>query len=67
MADPARPEIIRPEFDSGDGMHLNDAGAVPADDLDPGMVFNQAARVSAVQSPSTSTGRRDSMSVRIVP
>ncbi|WP_280266362.1 GDSL-type esterase/lipase family protein [Nocardia wallacei] len=27
VADPARPEFIRPEFDSGDGMHLNDAGA----------------------------------------
>lgn len=27
VADPARPDYIRPEFDSGDGMHLNDAGA----------------------------------------
>ncbi|GAB2645116.1 GDSL-type esterase/lipase family protein [Nocardia goodfellowii] len=27
VADPARPDFIRPEFDSGDGMHLNDAGA----------------------------------------
>ncbi len=27
VADPHRPDHIRPEFDSGDGMHLNDAGA----------------------------------------
>ncbi|SHF61104.1 GDSL-type esterase/lipase family protein [Streptoalloteichus hindustanus] len=27
VADPARPDHIRPEFDCGDGMHLNDAGA----------------------------------------
>ncbi|MEV6277769.1 GDSL-type esterase/lipase family protein [Nocardia sp. NPDC051832] len=27
VADPERPDFIRPEFDSGDGMHLNDAGA----------------------------------------
>ncbi|MEV0252589.1 GDSL-type esterase/lipase family protein [Nocardia sp. NPDC050712] len=27
VADPARPDFIRPDFDSGDGMHLNDAGA----------------------------------------
>ncbi|WP_181700546.1 GDSL-type esterase/lipase family protein [Nocardia sp. GTS18] len=27
VADPARPDFIRPEFDSGDGMHLNDTGA----------------------------------------
>lgn len=27
VADPWRPDYIRPEFDSGDGMHLNDAGA----------------------------------------
>jgi lysophospholipase L1-like esterase len=27
VEDPARPDFIRPEFDSGDGMHLNDAGA----------------------------------------
>ncbi|WP_067841564.1 GDSL-type esterase/lipase family protein [Nocardia lijiangensis] len=27
VADPLRPDYIRPEFDSGDGMHLNDAGA----------------------------------------
>ncbi|MFD3595045.1 GDSL-type esterase/lipase family protein [Nocardia sp. NPDC058640] len=27
VADPQRPDFIRPEFDSGDGMHLNDAGA----------------------------------------
>ncbi|MFD3701619.1 GDSL-type esterase/lipase family protein [Nocardia sp. NPDC058658] len=27
VADPERPDYIRPEFDSGDGMHLNDAGA----------------------------------------
>ncbi|MFJ2666809.1 GDSL-type esterase/lipase family protein [Nocardia fluminea] len=27
VADPQRPDYIRPEFDSGDGMHLNDAGA----------------------------------------
>ncbi|WP_280300004.1 GDSL-type esterase/lipase family protein [Nocardia neocaledoniensis] len=27
VADPRRPDYIRPEFDSGDGMHLNDAGA----------------------------------------
>jgi lysophospholipase L1-like esterase len=27
VADPQRPDHIRPEFDSGDGMHLNDAGA----------------------------------------
>ncbi|MFD3747754.1 GDSL-type esterase/lipase family protein [Nocardia sp. NPDC058633] len=27
VADPHRPDYIRPEFDSGDGMHLNDAGA----------------------------------------
>ncbi|WEB38211.1 hypothetical protein MOV08_02075 [Streptomyces yunnanensis] len=27
VADPARPDHIPPEFDSGDGIHLNDAGA----------------------------------------
>ncbi|WP_043657716.1 GDSL-type esterase/lipase family protein [Nocardia thailandica] len=27
VEDPARPDYIRPDFDSGDGMHLNDAGA----------------------------------------
>lgn len=27
VEDPQRPDFIRPEFDSGDGMHLNDAGA----------------------------------------
>ncbi|MFC9472506.1 GDSL-type esterase/lipase family protein [Nocardia sp. NPDC056952] len=27
VADPQRHDYIRPEFDSGDGMHLNDAGA----------------------------------------
>ncbi|MBF6301861.1 SGNH/GDSL hydrolase family protein [Nocardia amamiensis] len=27
VEDPERPDFIRPEFDSGDGMHLNDAGA----------------------------------------
>lgn len=27
VADPERPDYIRPAFDSGDGMHLNDAGA----------------------------------------
>ncbi|MGW4325318.1 GDSL-type esterase/lipase family protein [Nocardia sp. NPDC004573] len=27
VEDPQRPGFIRPEFDSGDGMHLNDAGA----------------------------------------
>ncbi|WP_254190735.1 GDSL-type esterase/lipase family protein [Nocardia noduli] len=27
VADPDRPTFIRPDFDSGDGMHLNDAGA----------------------------------------
>ncbi|MFE3317000.1 GDSL-type esterase/lipase family protein [Nocardia sp. NPDC059195] len=27
VADAQRPDYIRPEFDSGDGMHLNDAGA----------------------------------------
>ncbi|MEV0297166.1 GDSL-type esterase/lipase family protein [Nocardia sp. NPDC050710] len=27
VADAERPDFIRPEFDSGDGMHLNDAGA----------------------------------------
>ncbi|WP_194815982.1 GDSL-type esterase/lipase family protein [Nocardia sp. XZ_19_385] len=27
VADPERPDFIRPEFDSGDGMHLNDVGA----------------------------------------
>ncbi|MEV0059111.1 GDSL-type esterase/lipase family protein [Nocardia sp. NPDC050718] len=27
VADPERPDFLRPEFDSGDGMHLNDAGA----------------------------------------
>ncbi|MFB7876346.1 GDSL-type esterase/lipase family protein [Nocardia sp. NPDC056064] len=27
VADPARPDHLRAEFDSGDGMHLNDAGA----------------------------------------
>ncbi|WP_424889248.1 GDSL-type esterase/lipase family protein [Streptomyces sp. XH2] len=27
VEDPERPDHIRPEFDSGDGMHLNDAGA----------------------------------------
>ncbi|MET7773633.1 GDSL-type esterase/lipase family protein [Nocardia sp. NPDC005366] len=28
VADPDRPTFIHPEFDSGDGMHLNDAGAL---------------------------------------
>ncbi|MFE0046743.1 GDSL-type esterase/lipase family protein [Streptomyces albireticuli] len=28
VEDPARPDRIRPGFDSGDGMHLNDAGAL---------------------------------------
>ncbi|NKY48678.1 GDSL-type esterase/lipase family protein [Nocardia vermiculata] len=27
VADPARPDYIRPDLDSGDGLHLNDAGA----------------------------------------
>ncbi|MEU0540130.1 GDSL-type esterase/lipase family protein [Nocardia sp. NPDC005978] len=27
VEDPARPGFIRPDYDSGDGMHLNDAGA----------------------------------------
>ncbi|WP_454195072.1 GDSL-type esterase/lipase family protein [Nocardia sp. Marseille-Q1738] len=27
VEDPERPDFISPEFDSGDGMHLNDAGA----------------------------------------
>lgn len=27
VADPATPDFIRPAWDSGDGMHLNDAGA----------------------------------------
>ncbi|WP_159030743.1 hypothetical protein [Streptomyces sp. 769] len=27
VADPARQDHIHPEFDSGDGIHLNDAGA----------------------------------------
>lgn len=27
VQDPDRPDFIRPDFDSGDGMHLNDAGA----------------------------------------
>ncbi|MEV0281278.1 GDSL-type esterase/lipase family protein [Streptomyces sp. NPDC050610] len=27
VEDPDRPDHLRPEFDSGDGMHLNDAGA----------------------------------------
>ncbi|NJP95621.1 SGNH/GDSL hydrolase family protein [Nonomuraea sp. FMUSA5-5] len=27
VADPGKPDFIRPGFDSGDGMHLNDAGA----------------------------------------
>ncbi|MFC9928104.1 GDSL-type esterase/lipase family protein [Streptomyces sp. NPDC127190] len=27
VADPEQPERIRPEFDSGDGLHVNDAGA----------------------------------------
>ncbi|MEU7821633.1 GDSL-type esterase/lipase family protein [Catellatospora sp. NPDC049133] len=27
VADPAAPDFIRPAWDSGDGMHLNDAGA----------------------------------------
>ncbi|MFB4317410.1 GDSL-type esterase/lipase family protein [Actinomadura sp. 21ATH] len=27
VEDPERPDFIRPEFDGGDGMHLNDAGA----------------------------------------
>ncbi|MEO3795529.1 GDSL-type esterase/lipase family protein [Nonomuraea sp. B10E15] len=27
VQDPENPDFIRPEFDSGDGMHLNDAGA----------------------------------------
>lgn len=35
VADPARPDYLRPEFDSGDGMHLNDAGTqAMADSVD---------------------------------
>lgn len=40
VADPARPDFIRPEFDSGDGMHLNDAGAAAmADTVDVAALF----------------------------
>ncbi|MET9211954.1 MULTISPECIES: GDSL-type esterase/lipase family protein [unclassified Nocardia] len=43
VADPERPDFLRPEFDSGDGMHLNDAGAAAmAHTLDLTALFNGA-------------------------
>lgn len=40
VADSARPEYLRPEFDAGDGMHLNDAGAAAmAATIDPTALF----------------------------
>ncbi|MFD4427932.1 GDSL-type esterase/lipase family protein [Nocardia sp. NPDC058497] len=41
VADPERPDYIRPEFDTGDGMHLNDAGAAAmANTIDPTALFH---------------------------
>ncbi|MEV6321058.1 GDSL-type esterase/lipase family protein [Nocardia sp. NPDC051787] len=40
VEDPERPDFIRPEFDSGDGMHLNDAGArAMAESVDVSVLF----------------------------
>ncbi|MFI9634636.1 GDSL-type esterase/lipase family protein [Nocardia sp. NPDC051929] len=40
VEDPERPDFIRPEFDSGDGMHLNDAGArAMAESVDVTVLF----------------------------
>ncbi|MGY2116372.1 GDSL-type esterase/lipase family protein [Nocardia gipuzkoensis] len=40
VEDPQRPDFIRPEFDSGDGMHLNDAGArAMAESVDVAALF----------------------------
>ena len=39
VADPDRPTRIRAEFDSGDGLHVNDAGAKAiADAIDPNLL-----------------------------
>ncbi|MFD5174910.1 GDSL-type esterase/lipase family protein [Nocardia sp. NPDC058379] len=44
VADPERPDFLRPEFDSGDGMHLNDAGAAAmAHTLDLSALFTTDA------------------------
>ncbi|MGV9415183.1 GDSL-type esterase/lipase family protein [Nocardia sp. NPDC003693] len=40
VEDPARPDHIHPDYDSGDGMHLNDAGA---------RVMAETANLSALQ------------------
>ncbi|WP_067476361.1 GDSL-type esterase/lipase family protein [Nocardia amamiensis] len=40
VEDPERPDFIRPEFDSGDGMHLNDVGArAMAETIDVAVLF----------------------------
>ncbi|WP_167478065.1 GDSL-type esterase/lipase family protein [Nocardia arthritidis] len=40
VEDPERPDYIRPEFDCGDGMHLNDAGAAAmAETIDIAALF----------------------------
>ncbi|WP_280404701.1 GDSL-type esterase/lipase family protein [Nocardia brasiliensis] len=40
VEDPARPDFIRPDYDSGDGMHLNDAGArAMAETIDTSALF----------------------------
>ncbi|MFJ4520379.1 hypothetical protein ACIP4Y_05400 [Streptomyces sp. NPDC088810] len=39
VADPTEPERIRAEFDSGDGLHVNDAGAKAITDaVDPSLL-----------------------------
>ncbi|WP_043732268.1 GDSL-type esterase/lipase family protein [Nocardia asiatica] len=44
VEDPQRPGFIRPEFDSGDGMHLNDAGArAMAESVDVAALFRGSA------------------------
>ncbi|KAA8887802.1 SGNH/GDSL hydrolase family protein [Nocardia colli] len=41
VEDPARPGFIRPDFDSGDGMHLNDAGhRAMGETVDVAALFN---------------------------
>lgn len=43
VEDPARPDFIRPDYDSGDGMHLNDAGArAMAETIDTTALFAPA-------------------------
>ncbi|MBF6166547.1 SGNH/GDSL hydrolase family protein [Streptomyces gardneri] len=45
VEDPQRPDFIRPGFDSGDGMHLNDAGArAMAESIDVAALFGSISR-----------------------